>query len=135
MKHLREYITESNRKSKTITFDFTDLENSEDTIKSFEGNDNVIIDGNKVTVTVTPDNISSLSTVQDILQQFYSTCSSSSERTNNEMYAQLVRKFGNKINELNDAIDEFESKEDEDESDNDENDDEKKDDEKEDETE
>lgn len=113
MKHLQDYIVESSKinegetTSKTVTFDFTDLENAEDTLKSLEEKEGVSIEENKLTLTITSENVDKLDTVQDILQQFCSTIRNSSKRTNNEEYAQKTVNFEKKVKEMNDAIDEI----------------------------
>ena len=57
MKHLQDYINEAVKinegiESKTITFDFTDLENGEETVKSLDGQTGISVDGLKVGDTV-----------------------------------------------------------------------------------
>ena len=130
MKHLNEYILEAaeeqtvvESKGKSISFDFSDLENGEDTLKSLEGKEGCTVEENKLTIKVDSSNVDKLSTVQDILQQFVEAEKKSSEFTNNESYAQKVSKFGSKVEELNNAIDEIQnsSEEDKDKSDDDSN--------------
>lgn len=106
MKSLTEYIYES-MESKTIEFDFTDLENAEETLKSFEDKEYCEVDENKLKVTINPDNVDKLDEVQDILQQYCQTIRSSSKSTNDEQYAQKTKKFEQKVTEFNDAIDEI----------------------------
>ena len=74
MKTLKNFIIEStyikeSESSKTITFNFKDLENAKETIESLKDRDGVEISDDNVTVTVTADNVSKLEAVQDILQQ------------------------------------------------------------------
>jgi len=113
MKHLQDYIVESSKinegetTSKTITFDFTDLENAEETLNSLKDKEGVTVEENKLTLTINSDNVDKLDTVQDILQQFCSTIRNSSKRTNNEEYAQKTVEFEKKVKEMNDAIDEI----------------------------
>jgi uncharacterized protein YukE len=120
MKHLEDFINESiiveNEESKkTITFDFTDLENAEETIDSLKEKDGVSVDDKKVTVEVTSDNVDKLGSIQDILQQFAETIRGSQKRSSDEQYAQKTKSFAEKVNELNDAIDEIKNPKDEDE--------------------
>ena len=113
MKHLQDYIVESSKinegetTSKTVTFDFTDLENAEDTLKSLEEKEGVSIEENKLTLTITSENVDKLYTVQDILQQYSDTLRNSSKRSSDEQYAQKTVAFEKKIKEMNDAIDEI----------------------------
>ena len=73
MKHLQDYIVEQAEvkvdegvTSKSITFDFTDLENAEETLKSLEGKDGVSIDDKKLTLEITADNVDKIGTAQDL---------------------------------------------------------------------
>lgn len=114
MRTLKDYILESTyiaeaENSKSITFDFTDLENGKETIESLNGKEGVETSENSITVTVTADNAVKLTTVQDILQQFAQTVRSSQKRYSDEKYAQKTKSFETKVGELNDAIDEFEN--------------------------
>ena len=121
MKHLNEYILEAaeeqtvvESKGKSISFDFSDFEKGEDTLKSLEGKEGCTVEENKLTIKVDSNNADKLSTVQDILQQFVEAEKKSSEFTNNESYAQKVSKFGAKVEELNNAIDEIQNSSDDD---------------------
>lgn len=123
MKHLLDYINEAVKinegiESKTITFDFTDLENGEETVKSLDGQTGISVDGLKVTLSITKDNVDSIGTAQDILQQYCSTIRRSQKVSSNEQYAQKTVSFEKKVGEMNDAIDEI-ANPDDDEEDND----------------
>ena len=112
MKSLQTFINErveifEAERSKTITFDFTDLENGEETLKSLEEKEGCEIDGNKLTVTITTENVDKLDTVQDILQQFAETIRNSTKRSSDEQYAQKTKAFAEKVAEFNDALDEI----------------------------
>ena len=126
MRTLKDYILESTyiaeaENSKSITFDFTDLENAKETIESLNGKEGVETSENSITVTVTADNAVKLTTVQDILQQFAQTVRSSQKRYSDEKYAQKTKSFETKVGELNDAIDEFENPDEETDSSDEEN--------------
>ena len=110
MKHLQEFINEQIEDSckKSITFDFTDLEDGEDTLKSFEDKENCEVKDNKLTVSV----CNKLDSVQDILQQYGDKLRRSSKATNDESYAKKVKKFNSKVEELNNAIEEMNSDDD-----------------------
>lgn len=117
MKHLQDYIIEQAQvnegaSSKSITFDFTDLENGKETIESLKDKEGVEVDGDKLTVTVSSDTVDKLDTVQDILQQFCQTIRNSQKRSSDEQYAQKTVEFEKKIEELNDAIDEIKNPDD-----------------------
>lgn len=122
MKHLLDYINEAVKinegiESKTITFDFTDLENGEETVKSLDGQTGISVDGLKVTLSITKDNVDSIGTAQDILQQYCSTIRRSQKVSSNEQYAQKTVSFEKKVGEMNDAIDEIANPDDEDDDD------------------
>lgn len=117
MKHLQDYIIEQAQvnegaASKSVTFDFTDLENGKETIESLKDKEGVEVDGDKLTVTVNSDTVDKLDTVQDILQQFCQTIRNSQKRSSDEQYAQKTVDFEKKIGELNDAIDEIKNPDD-----------------------
>ena len=114
MKHLQDYIIEQSEvkvdegaASKSITFDFTDLENADETIKSLEGKEGVTIEDKKVTLEITADNVDKIESAQDILQQFCKEIRSSQKRSSDEQYAQKTAKFEQKVNEMKAAIDEI----------------------------
>lgn len=122
MKHLQDYIIEQAQvnegaSSKSITFDFTDLENGKETIDSLKDKEGVTVDGDKLTVEITSDNVDKLDTVQDILQQFCQTVRNSQKRSADEQYAQKTVEFEKKIDELNDALDEIANPDDKDDKD------------------
>lgn len=122
MKHLQDYINEAIKinegiESKTITFDFTDLENGEETVKSLDGQTGISVDGLKVTLSITKDNVDSIGTAQDILQQYCSTIRRSQKVSSNEQYAQKTVSFEKKVGEMNDAIDEITNPDDEEDDD------------------
>lgn len=129
MKTLQEFLIESTNvfegnESKTVTFDFTDLENAEDTINSLKDKEGVSVDGNKVTVTITADNADDLDSVQDILQQYCSTIRNSTKRSSNEQYAQKTKSFEQAVGKMNDIIDEIQNPEEDEDDDKDDDDDE-----------
>ena len=122
MKHLQDYIIEQAQvnegaSSKSITFDFTDLENGKETIDSLKDKEGVTVDGDKLTIEITSDNVDKLGTVQDILQQFCQTVRNSQKRSADEQYAQKTVEFEKKIDELNDALDEIANPDDKDDKD------------------
>ena len=136
MKRLQDFILEnivtesSESKSKTIVFNLTDMDNGEETVKSFENMPGVSIDGQKVTVEVTSENFDKLDTFQDIMQQFIESIRKSTKRASDEQYAQKTKSLEDKMNEFNDFIDELstpEEDEDKDKKDDDKKEDEDKD--------
>ena len=124
MKHLQDYIIEQAQlnegaSSKSITFNFKDLENAQETIDSLKDKEGVSVDGDSLTLEITADNVDKIATVQDILQQFADTIRKSQKRSSDEQYAQKTVEFEKKVGEMNDAIDEIKNpEEDEDNKDN-----------------
>ena len=124
MKHLQDYIIEQAQvnegaTSKSISFNFKDLENGKETLDSLKDKEGVTVDeeGETITVEVTADNVDKLGTVQDILQQYSDTLRSSQKRSSDEQYAQKTVSFEKKVGELNDAIDEIANPDDNDDKD------------------
>ena len=114
MKHLQDYIIEQAQvnegaSSKSITFNFKDLENGKETLDSLKDKEGVTADeeGETITVEVNADNVDKLGTVQDILQQYSDTLRNSNKRSSDEQYAQKTVEFEKKVGELNDALDEI----------------------------
>ena len=117
MKHLQDYIIEQAQlnegaSSKSITFNFKDLENAQETIDSLKDKEGISVDGDSLTLEITADNVDKIATVQDILQQFSDTIRKSQKRSSDEQYAQKTVEFEKKVGEMNDAIDEIQSSDD-----------------------
>ena len=124
MKHLQDYIVEQAEvkvdedvTSKSITFDFTDLENADETIESLKDKEGVSVDDKKVTLEITADNVDKIGTAQDILQQFCQTVRKSQKVSSDEQYAQKTAKFEENVGKMNDAIDEIKNPDDDDDDD------------------
>ena len=117
MKRLQEFISEAievneaSEESKSFTFDFTDLENAEDIVKSLENREGVTVDGTKVSVEIKKG--SNIINVQDILQQSIQTLRKSQKSVNDETYAQKTAKLEKTLGEMNDFIDKVENPEEE----------------------
>lgn len=118
MKSLVEFIKESivvESKDKTIVFDFSGIENAEETLKSLSDySDVATVEDNKVTVTLNADNIEKIGSVQDIIQQAVQHERAGEKSTNDEQYAQKVAALEKKVAEMNDAIDAIENPDDDD---------------------
>ena len=112
MKSLQEFINENivneeAAQSKSFTFNLAGIDAGEETLKSFENITGVTIDGEKVTVEVTPENFDKLDTFQDIMQQFIDGARKSTRRASDEQYAQKTKSLEDKMNEFNDYLDEL----------------------------
>ncbi len=114
MKSLRDFILESsadaNVGSKTFTFDFTGLENAEETVKSLENEDCITVDGTKATLKIEKDG--KYDTAVDILQQTIQILRNSSKSKSTEEYGQKTKKLEVTLGEVHDFIDIIESSED-----------------------
>lgn len=121
MKSLQDFIIESGeinegKDTASITFDFTDLENADETIESLKDKEGVEVDDKKVTININKDNASKLDSVQDIIQQYSETIRNSQKRTNDEQYAQKTKAFAEKVGEFNDALDTIDNPDEDDEN-------------------
>ena len=115
MKSLTSFIKEAQEESKvkSFVFDFTGLENGEETMKSLCGDD-CPADG-KFTLEVDANDPDAVEKELDILQQFAETIRRSTKNASNEQYAQLTKKFANVVKSVQDflAADEEDKKEEE----------------------
>lgn len=113
MKRLQDFIlenivTEANdTKQKSFVFNLADMENGEETVKSFENMPGVTIEDQKVTVEVSSENFDKLDKFQDIMQQFIESLRNSPKRASDEQYAQKTKALADKMNEFNDFINEL----------------------------
>ena len=115
MKSLQDFVNEqmtveAATESKDFTFNFTDMENGEETVKSLQNREHVTIEDQKVTVTIKKD--ANIDTVQDILQQAIQSLRKSQKSINDETYAQKTAKLEKTLGEMNDFIDEVNNPED-----------------------
>lgn len=118
MKNLYEYVQESIEKiednqineseSKSFTFNFKSINDSEDFIKSLEEQEYVTIDGEKVTVNVTDENKDKLETIIDLLQQFIDKSRKDTKNASDETYAQKTKSLEVKLGEMHTFIDSLE---------------------------
>ena len=119
MKSLQSFILENvkineSSNSKTVTFDFTGLENGEDTLKSLEDREGCTVEDNKLIVTLSDETKDKLDTVQDILQQFCEVIRNSSKRSSDEQYAQKTKTFMDRLNDFNNILEELKNPEEDD---------------------
>lgn len=117
MKSLQEFVNEqmtveAAEESKSFTFDFTDIENGEETAKSLAelNQSEVSVEDKKVTVTIKKD--SNIETAQDILQQAIQAARKSNKANSYEDYAQKTAKLEKTLGEMNDFIDQVNNPED-----------------------
>lgn len=95
-----------------FTFDFKELPNAEETIKSVEeiaSKDglNCDVDGEKVTLTLNRQQCDNdkVSSVQDVLQQYADIVRKDQQNASRDSFAQLTRKFKEEVDKMNDFID------------------------------
>lgn len=115
MKRLQDFIIENvettvdeaAKESKSITFNFKDLENAEDTLKSFEGKEYCTIDEDKLTIEVTPENFDKLDEVKESIKTYCDTIRKSQKVSSDEQYAQKTKSFEDNVNEFEETINAF----------------------------
>lgn len=121
MKNLKEYLLEALKDEKDLTpegsnvfmFDFTDLDDVKETLKSLKEYDCCSVEDNVLTLTVTKDNIECVDKAMDILQQYSDRGRNSSRRSTDENYAQKTKKFQETVGKVFDYIDQLEGSDDE----------------------
>ena len=120
MKSLTDYIKESveiveNNAVQTscdVTFDFTGIENGEDTVKSLQeiGTKEAIpvsVDGTtKVTISFSNDTMDKADGIIDVLQQAVEVAGKSTKRSSDEQYAQKCQKLEKSMQKVHDFMDE-----------------------------
>ena len=100
-------VNESENKSeKNFTFDFSELENSDEIKKSLEEYDCCSIEDNTLNFTVSESNMDCVNKVIELLNEYVSSLKQSQKRFSNEQYAQKIIKFEKVIGEVNKYIDE-----------------------------
>lgn len=130
MKTLVEYIHEAvklneAKDSKSISFNFSGLNDIEDFLKSFDSYDCVEVEDNTVKVNVT--NSDDCAKVFELIQDFVHARRNDQKVASDEAYAQKVHKLEDKLSEWQDFLDDLELDEDDD-KDDDKGDDSKEDD-------
>lgn len=110
MKSLVEYIKFVNESSNTtVTFNIKEFNDKDDVINSL--NDNTLCDVDKenytITVNVDSNKYNELKALVELLNNYKEKLLQSPERTNNEQYAQKIRKFEKEINDFEADIEKF----------------------------
>lgn len=116
MKTLVEYIKEACDEqsqvasSKTVSFNFTGLDNAEDTLKSVQtkaeelGID-VEVEENKLKVSLKKDNVDDAEGLFELLQDFIHARRNDQKVASDEAYAQKVHSFEDHLNDWRDYVD------------------------------
>lgn len=113
MKHLSNFILENTSlqpATKSFTFNFDDIENAEETIKSIqdmgeEHNVTVTVNGDSVTIIVDGTKLDDIDGIVDVLQQTIEIAGKSTRRSSNEQYAQKCQALERTMNDMMDYID------------------------------
>lgn len=109
MKSLHDFICEKmvvESKETAITFNFSNVDNAEETLKALEGyEDFVSIDDNSVTVTINEKTVAKIAAIKDILEQAIKAERNGTRSTNDEQYAQKIKSLETRLAEMNEAID------------------------------
>ena len=107
MKSLVEFIKESKEEktsSKTLTFNFSGIDNVDEIIKTLSEDETLNIDGNKVTLTINADNIDDIQTPLQELENVIKGERKGTHSSNNEQYSQLVSSLERTLKEAKDFI-------------------------------
>ena len=107
MKSLVEFIKESKEEkpsSKTLTFNFSGIDNVDEIIKTLSEDETLNIDGNKVTLTINADNIDDIQTPLQELENVIKAERKGTHSSNNEQYSQLVSSLERTLKEAKDFI-------------------------------
>ncbi len=110
MKSLVEYIKFVNESSNTtVTFNINEFNDKDDIINSLNDNTLCDVDTENYTITVNVDSnkYNELKALVELLNNYKEKLLQSPERTNNEQYAQKIRKFEKEINNFEAAIEKF----------------------------
>jgi len=114
MKSLLQFIKEASEEkvasSKKLTFNFTDFEGAEETIKSLQeiadkDGVNVEVEDSKVTVTLSKDNVESAEGVFELLQDYIQLRGKDQKRASDEQYAQKCHKLESTLNDWREFVD------------------------------
>lgn len=113
MKHLSNFILENTSlqpATKSFTFNFDDIENGEETIKSIQeiGENHgitVTVNGDSVTIVVDGTKLDNMDGIVDVLQQAIEIAGKSTRRSSNEQYAQKCQALERTMNDMMDYID------------------------------
>ena len=113
MKHLSNFILENTTlqpATKSFTFNFDDIENAEETIKSIqemgEKHDiTVTVNGDSVTIVVDGTKLDNIDGIVDVLQQAIEIAGKLTRRSSDEQYAQKCQALERTMNDMMDYID------------------------------
>lgn len=115
---IREAVEGNAPSSKTFSFNFTDFEGAEDTLKSAkeiadkDGVD-VEVEDSKISVKVSADNADKASGLFELLQDYIHLRGKDQKRAENESYAQKVSKCESTLKSYFDYLDDLDEADDE----------------------
>lgn len=107
VKSIKKEHTETSEDTKTVVFDFTDINGASDLAKSLDGETGITIDGTKIKVAATKDNANDLSDVLDTIKKTYSAAKKTEKTTNSETFSAKIKKIGKGLSALYNYIDDI----------------------------
>ena len=107
VKSTKKEHTETSEDTKTVVFDFTDINGASDLAKALDGETGITIDGTKIKVAATKDNANDLSDVLDTIKKTYSAAKKTEKTTNSETFSAKIKKIGKGLSALYNYIDDI----------------------------
>ena len=107
VKSIKKEHTETSEDTKTVIFNFTDINGASDLAKALDGETGITIDGTKIKVAATKDNANDLSDVLDTIKKTYSAAKKTEKTTNSETFSAKIKKIGKGLSALYNYIDDI----------------------------
>ncbi len=107
VKSTKKEHNETSEDTKTVVFDFTDINGASDLAKALDGETGITIDGTKIKVAATKDNANDLSDVLDTIKKTYSAAKKTEKTTNSETFSAKIKKIGKGLSALYNYIDDI----------------------------
>ena len=107
VKSTKKEHNETSEDTKTVVFDFTDINGASDLAKTLDGETGITIDGTKIKVAATKDNANDLSDVLDTIKKTYSAAKKTEKTTNSETFSAKIKKIGKGLSALYNYIDDI----------------------------
>lgn len=107
VKSTKKEHNETSEDTKTVVFDFTDINGASDLAKALDGETGITIDGTKIKVAATKDNANDLSDVLDTIKKTYSAAKKIEKTTNSETFSAKIKKIGKGLSALYNYIDDI----------------------------
>ena len=107
VKSIKKEHTETSEDTKTVIFNFTDINGASDLAKALDGETGITIDGTKIKVAATKDDANDLSDVLDTIKKTYSAAKKTEKTTNSETFSAKIKKIGKGLSALYNYIDDI----------------------------